>query len=1141
MVGDGITSCDVPQYETKFELQQSGTTAAEFDEASFKTMLYDSGVVPGTIDPSNVIVNVAEVGGSGRRRSLLQDSGSDSTGQHDALATQEDRNPADVAVQTDGAAGGANENPDPQAPADAGSPVDKGVNPHGESEPHPVPPARHLLQVTSGIQITVTIYSESAAVMSNVTSSINVSSLEGSGFEVSSPPTSIVNQDATEPTVATSVGFRVTSVQFDDRTSQWLVDIRYTSTSPNTLTSLYISKPGTTLPYPLEAKNSYYVSKHPCIIYNAVCCLNDYKSMYVVGSFRNNISSTIGTCNSTVQEQNSLGMFDPAGNSMMVEGIFDEFPDSSVTRVSANEVRLRIAQTDLSTGGLAMRSPLESNPAGYQLQFFVGMTYFTLLEANAISVSASQTTITLAISNSITFSFSGSQDYSFIKYVTLTVMQNKWMDGLIERRMQFVQMGFVLPVGTRQNMDTGLVPLTSVRFAIARSMPDRTNSSLWTNPCFSGYGKGMFDPVNEYRQLYTAASAQPCASNYNLCMNPLVHVLPTNLVNFYFPIGDRTLTPDILASIDQYNVYVMFQLSVITSTGKAIATNVFARAPLHSDQIMSACESVTAEASLLSTTQVDIGIGFVGTQAAWNSSMVLYRDVTQTSKNANNFLDVASNYTSKAFSMALITLVVKGSSSIFSRQSASSFSIDIEQMSIIHFLDEVRFNTISDLIKTDEAYAVSLNPTTSRPHMTFTESVSQLCNPSTAALSCALYTNIYNRGVSRAGAVHPLATGLGTTSTTATRDWLTQNILRATDEYSVMLASNMTSLVRSNFDIDDRINRAWLVNPGNKWIVPMSNGYQSDLLLSDRLIIVAVITLNDGNGNVLRRRLMSFATPGQRSLVPSGALRSMSIIKESAVEASAVSASHPSSATRGLLQASATSSSAQEYINVPLKVSQTEADDGMVDSALRNIVKQPRSGMFPPIEFDTDVPLTLRQVYGIGDDKKYDVLEITLYARFDELYELPNWLDSIGGEFFRRLQKHLAIICPSCEAIAPAFNNLQRFTIVDSGSVVAAGGTTPGGRRRMLLQQQQGSGGGGGGSLVAGTYSVLMIYNGSIWMQNMNLSLADIQKAAYSPEFTQDWNGLVSPSDMEKYIQNLQNQRIIVGTISSMPSSTSAQ
>jgi hypothetical protein len=68
-----------------------------------------------------------------------------------------------------------------------------------------------------------------------------------------------------------------------------------------------------------------------------------------------------------------------------------------------------------------------------------------------------------------------------------------------------------------------------------------------------------------------------------------------------------------------------------------------------------------------------------------------------------------------------------------------------------------------------------------------------------------------------------------------------------------------------------------------------------------------------------------------------------------------------------------------------------------------------------------------------------------------------------------------------------------------------------------------------------------MIYNGSVWLRNMNLSLADVQRAAYSPEFTREWGGLVGPSEMERFVQNLANQHIIVGTIRSMPSASSAQ
>ena len=87
------------------------------------------------------------------------------------------------------------------------------------------------------------------------------------------------------------------------------------------------------------------------------------------------------------------------------------------------------------------------------------------------------------------------------------------------------------------------------------------------------------------------------------------------------------------------------------------------------------------------------------------------------------------------------------------------------------------------------------------------QNVTSLCNAETAVLSCALYTNIYNRGVTRPSAVHTLSTGINTTSVSATRDWLMANILKATDEYSYNLSTNMTGLLRRNFDIDDRMRK----------------------------------------------------------------------------------------------------------------------------------------------------------------------------------------------------------------------------------------------------------------------------------------------------------------------------------------------
>ena len=83
--------------------------------------------------------------------------------------------------------------------------------------------------------------------------------------------------------------------------------------------------------------------------------------------------------------------------------------------------------------------------------------------------------------------------------------------------------------------------------------------------------------------------------------------------------------------------------------------------------------------------------------------------------------ETIGNQTAKSISSALITVVLKGSSSIFSRLSASNFYLEMEQLSVIHFLDTAKYNAIVSLIRANRAYNVSLSPATGRPVFTFTD------------------------------------------------------------------------------------------------------------------------------------------------------------------------------------------------------------------------------------------------------------------------------------------------------------------------------------------------------------------------------------------------------------------------------------
>ena len=386
--------------------------------------------------------------------------------------------------------------------------------------------------------------------------------------------------------------------------------------------------------------------------------------------------------------------------------------------------------------------------------------------------------------------------------------------------------------------------------------------------------------------------------------------------------------------------------------------------------------------------------------------------------------------------------------------------------------------------------------------------MTQLCNAETSLLSCALYTNIYNRATTRPFAAHTLSTGINTTSVSATRDWLMANILKATDEYSHELSTNMTSLLRRNFDIDDRVRKAWFVNPGNRWTIPMTTGYQSDLLLSDRLIVTAVITLNDGAGNLLRRRLMSFASD----------------------DASKTFQRIPAAGSRGLLQTETSAASGalpNEYVRVSLKPEQVEPDEGMVQDTLRQIAEQPRTGVLPAFQYNVDIPKTITEIYGVNEARSFSVFDFVLYGRFDDKISEPDALEQIGNEFLRRLQANMQWFCPTCERIVPVFNNLQTYA--------PAPAPPDAGRRRHLLQSTSEAPG-----VVSGTYSVMLIYATNA--SNQTISLADVQRAVYTPDAgSVTWEAKVDPASIQKYLDALRNNQIVIGTLQVMQSPTASQ
>jgi hypothetical protein len=105
---------------------------------------------------------------------------------------------------------------------------------------------------------------------------------------------------------------------------------------------------------------------------------------------------------------------------------------------------------------------------------------------------------------------------------------------------------------------------------------------------------------------------------------------------------------------------------------------------------------------MLKTTEVNLAIGLVGSELAWNSSVVQYDRITQGGGASSAVLDTSE--TSKALSLqsGLITLVVKGDPLVFASPMTSTYSLQIDSLVSLHFLSKAKFDTVKAMIDAGE-------------------------------------------------------------------------------------------------------------------------------------------------------------------------------------------------------------------------------------------------------------------------------------------------------------------------------------------------------------------------------------------------------------------------------------------------------
>lgn len=794
MVGDGISRCDIYVYQVSMKFAVQGASVFDFDEDLIKQNFIDNGVFPASVTKEDLTLTLSPYSGefSGVRRLL-----------------QEQSTEAEVIVETD--------SPEQNEAVSSSVNMEQALN-----------------SLDEGVDGDQTI-------------------------EMTQPPTQVVlTVDQAFGAVTTVLfGFTVDSIRYDNVAWEWILRARYVENAPNVITSPYLSKAGQP-PYNQDVTNTYFVSQHPCMLTASICCMVDYSKHYTIGKFGDNVSSTLtdgnGNCDLSVQSQNTLDLMHTDSNDWLVENLLSEYPNSYVHRISRNTFDVHIHIIDLRDH-ISMVKDITS---GYEMDFFLGMSYFTLLPASSISTISSQVKVQATYTDTVTFAMTSEQEYTFLQYITLGIVDTKTIIDFVEYNPQYVKVGFLIPDNLKQNTRTGLVPLTSVRFAVSTSLPD-PDDAQWMNPCLSSSRTGLWDPfynnsVNSIYSLYNAARSQSCSMQDLMCLNVDHANVVDRLVDFSFPLGDNLITPEMLTSSEPYSLYVSFQISLVDSDGAYVQTRLFAQTAITPVSMTRVCRELEIANELKDVVDISMTVGVVGVEEEWATTI---KEFDHMEDNQDALVELSVDGISPSIMNGLVTIVLQGTPAPFENPLASAYHLEIDDLFTMHFLHDTTYNNVISLLDAGSAFTIKKNEANKMLEVDLAPAILSECFSEVLPgdMTCMIRRDIAARVPTDAYAVHSLATGVNTNDIAQTSAWMQEHVL-GYSEYADDLARNFTNLIRNKYDINDRYRKAYYLNPGYKWTMQAGAAPQSLLSLSDKMIMFAVMTLDDDTGFEKRRRML---------------------------------------------------------------------------------------------------------------------------------------------------------------------------------------------------------------------------------------------------------------------------------------------
>ena len=514
----------------------------------------------------------------------------------------------------------------------------------------------------------------------------------------------------------------VISVRYDPLKNQVKMRVRYSNADPLRMDVLFLSH----IEVPLTALEAatFNSDEFPCLPagtgevakdqQNTVCCMANFYAKYnTLTTFNAEVNAS--TMSREIQKQgacvapdflppsnHTIDLFDNIVNQKAVDYTAGTFFKGMTARSSStldpantrgyNDVNILLAVEDIETNA----GIITSLPRGKRLKFFVGMAHFKGMKSDRISVTHSQTTVTLDITETYFFSTAGpTSASSFIRDVSVVLREIQ--DCCSENTTKFATITVIVPDTVTATDPLTVIALDSI--VVGRGI-FRTDLVDKTYPCVSLYAGEQKTAIDEVMKTNAWCGLRDpiCIAQgkyVNTVIGPggtivITIPLPDTIWNKNDIVGNAMVTPE--------SIFIDFMLTVTGDDGKRLITNLQTEAILTATSIATMCTETTVEGGISDIMNIDIYLGLAGVESDFNSSLLSILNFTSASAPlVRNIATKESN---------VMTVLFKGADELFDKDFSQGYTLAVEDMISIHMINPVKKAAVIKLIEEDKAFTV---------------------------------------------------------------------------------------------------------------------------------------------------------------------------------------------------------------------------------------------------------------------------------------------------------------------------------------------------------------------------------------------------------------------------------------------------